>query len=175
MMESPLILDMAIHTFDQARFITGADAVTAYCHEFNLPGSWYAGNASAICIFEMSDGSVFTYRGSWSAEGCSTPWESNWRIVGEKGTAIWENEETPFAEVVSEDAVRGFTVPPVRVNATVDYEGKTGHGGCLEEMFDSLSGGRTPQTVCTDNIKSLAMVHAAMLSSRRGEKVTVKV
>jgi predicted dehydrogenase len=69
LMKSPLIVDMAIHTFDQARFITGADAVSVYCQEFNPPGSWYDGNASAICIFEMSNGSVFTYRGSWCAEG----------------------------------------------------------------------------------------------------------
>ena len=174
LMVSPLILDMAIHTFDQARFITGADAVTAYCHEFNLPGSWYAGDASAICIFEMSDGSVFTYRGSWSAEGCSTPWESNWRIVGAKGTAIWESGEKPFAEVVAPETGGGFTNPPVRVDANVEYDGETGHSGCLEEMFNSLSGGQIPQTVCTDNIKSLAMVHAAMLSSRKGEKVAVE-
>ncbi len=40
-MEHPLILDMAIHTFDQARCISGADAVSVYCHEFNPPGSWY--------------------------------------------------------------------------------------------------------------------------------------
>ena len=59
-MDNPLIVDMAIHTFDQARFITGADPVSVYCHEYNPPGSWYKGNASAIAIFEMSDGSVFT-------------------------------------------------------------------------------------------------------------------
>ncbi|MFD0717717.1 Gfo/Idh/MocA family protein, partial [Paenibacillus sp. GCM10027626] len=71
-MGSPLILDMAIHTFDQARFLLDADPVSVYCHEFNPPGSWYAGNASALCIFEMSDGSVFSYRGSWCAEGAPT-------------------------------------------------------------------------------------------------------
>src|SRR5581483_10997567 len=81
-MESPLIVDMAIHTFDQARFITGADPASVYCHEFNPPGSWYEGNASAICIFEMSDGSVFSYRGSWCAEGLNTSWESDWRVTG---------------------------------------------------------------------------------------------
>jgi predicted dehydrogenase len=58
-MDSPLVLDMAIHTFDQARFLIGAAPVSVYCHEFNPPGSWYQGNAAAICIFEMSDGSVF--------------------------------------------------------------------------------------------------------------------
>lgn len=47
-MASPLILDMAIHTFDQARFISGQDAVSVYCHEFNTAGSWYHGNAAAV-------------------------------------------------------------------------------------------------------------------------------
>ena len=37
-MDSPLVLDMAIHTFDQARFITGANPISVYCHEFNPPG-----------------------------------------------------------------------------------------------------------------------------------------
>lgn len=60
-MASPLLLDMAIHTFDQARLILGADPVSVYCQEFNPPGSWYEGNASAICIYEMSDGSVLCY------------------------------------------------------------------------------------------------------------------
>src|SRR5690554_3094062 len=99
-MESPLILDMAIHTFDQARVITGADPVSVYCHEFNPAGSWYEGNASAICIFEMSDGSVFNYRGSWCAEGVRTSWESSWRVNGTKGTAIWDGTEAPYCEVV---------------------------------------------------------------------------
>ena len=42
-----LLLDMAIHTFDQARKILGADPVSVYCHEFNPAGSWYAGASSA--------------------------------------------------------------------------------------------------------------------------------
>ena len=63
MMDSPLILDMAIHTFDQARMITGADPVSVYCQEFNPAGSWYKGNAAAVCIFELSDGFGFKLSG----------------------------------------------------------------------------------------------------------------
>ena len=70
-----LLLDMAIHTFDQARLITGSDAVSVYCHEWNPTGSWYDRDASAIAVFEMTDGIVYTYQGSWCAEGCNTPWE----------------------------------------------------------------------------------------------------
>jgi len=37
-MASPLLLDMAIHTFDQARLILGADPISVYCQEFNPAG-----------------------------------------------------------------------------------------------------------------------------------------
>ena len=99
-MASPLILDMAIHTFDQARFISNANPISVYCHEFNQKGSWYEGNATAICIFEMDNGAVFNYRGSWSAEGAPTSWESSWRVTGSKGTAIWDGSQAPYAEIV---------------------------------------------------------------------------
>src|SRR5690606_19566584 len=110
-MDSPLIVDMAIHTFDQARFISGADPVSVYCHEYNPPGSWYAGNASAVCIFEMSDGSLFTYRGSWCAEGFPTSWESDWRATGSRGTARWDGRSMPAAEIVDESGEQGFLLP----------------------------------------------------------------
>ncbi|HEY3229595.1 MAG TPA: Gfo/Idh/MocA family oxidoreductase, partial [Roseiflexaceae bacterium] len=68
-MPSPLILDMAIHTFDAARYLSGADPIAVYCEEFNPPWSWYRGAASATAIFEMRGGLRYTYRGSWCAEG----------------------------------------------------------------------------------------------------------
>src|SRR5947209_1284093 len=57
-----LLLDMAIHTLDAARFLTGADPVSVYCKEWNPPGSWYDCDASAIAIFELSDDIVYSYR-----------------------------------------------------------------------------------------------------------------
>src|SRR5438876_1714211 len=68
-MASPLLVDMAIHTFDAARFLTGADALAVYCREFNPPWSWYRGNACATAIFEMTSGVTFTYRGSRCSDG----------------------------------------------------------------------------------------------------------
>src|SRR5689334_6563156 len=82
-MPSPLILDMAIHTFDAARYLSGADPVSVYCEEFSPPWSWYRGDACASAVFEMTGGLRFTYRGSWCAEGLHTSWESDWRAVGE--------------------------------------------------------------------------------------------
>lgn len=174
-MDSPLLLDMAIHTFDQARLILGADPVSVYCHEFNPPGSWYKGNASAICIFEMSDGSVFNYRGSWCAEGVQTSWEADWRVTGSKGTAVWDGTGAPYAEVVAPDAdpnsfIRSF----VRVDPEVKGAGRTFHDGCLDEMFGALAAGRPAETDCRDNIRSMEMVFGAIESARRGIKIYMK-
>jgi len=171
LMDSPLILDMAIHTFDQARFITGADPVSVYCHEFNPPGSWYKGNASAVCIFEMSDGSVFCYRGSWCAIGFPTSWEAAWRVTGSRGTALWDGSGAPVCEVLDESQPADGKTALRRVETPLTWTGREGHTGCLDEMFAALNEGRPAETVCTDNIKSMAMVFGAIESAKTGQKV----
>ncbi|MCI3920800.1 Gfo/Idh/MocA family oxidoreductase [Paenibacillus sp. TRM 82003] len=174
-MESPLILDMAIHTFDQARFLTGADPVSVYCHEFNPAGSWYAGNASAICIFEMSEGTVFSYRGSWCAEGAPTSWEASWRVNGSHGTAIWDGTNAPYAERVAPGEQEGkFFRDIERVEAAFEWTGRSGHEGCFDEMFAALSEGRPAETDCRDNSKSMAMVLGAIDSAKEGRKIDLR-
>lgn len=174
-MDSPLILDMAIHTFDQARFITGADPVSVYCHEFNPPGSWYAGNAAAVCIFEMSDGSVFAYRGSWCAEGAPTSWDASWRVVGERGTIIWDGHAELYAEVVAPtDQTGKFLRDHERIELPKTWQGRPGHEGCLDEMFAALAEGRRAETDCRDNIKSMAMVYGAIDSAKSGKKIDLR-
>ncbi|MFW6062062.1 MAG: Gfo/Idh/MocA family protein [Planctomycetota bacterium] len=172
-MPSPLILDMAIHHFDLARYMTGADPVAVYCQEFNPAGSWYNGDAAASAIFEMTDGAVFTYRGSWCSEGFATSWNGNWRIQGEKGALLYENDRDP--QVQQPEPAEGSLIWPGR---EVDVPESplthpTMHGG-LREMLQFLRTGQQPQTECHDNIKSLAMVFAAMQSSREGRRVEVR-
>lgn len=173
-MDSPLLLDMAIHTFDQARFISGADPVTVYCQEFNPPGSWYAGNAAAVCIFEMSDGSVFCYQGSWCAEGAPTSWEASWRVQGERGAILWDGTGMPYAEVIRDS---GNAEPFLREYERIEAEEvpmeETFHHGCLREMFQSLSEQRPAETDCRDNIYSMAMVIGALESARTGRKLEI--
>ncbi len=174
MMDSPLLLDMAIHTFDQARFISKADALSVYCHEFNPPGSWYKGNACAVALFEMSNGTVFSYRGSWCAEGCQTSWESDWRLTGSEGTAVWDGMSMPYAEVKPKDGQQA-TIDNrwLRVDGKANWAGREGHFGCLDEMFNALVAGRPAETAAHDNIKSLAMVEAAIESARLGKKISI--
>jgi predicted dehydrogenase len=168
-MDHVLILDMAIHSFDEARYISGADPVSVYCHEWNPKGSWYADGASAICLFEMSNGLIFTYRGSWCSEGLNTSWECEWRAIGEKGTATWDGHE----EVKGEYAIGGDGFSRDLETAKVQDAPQIdppGHAAAIRDYLDALANGSTPLTVCDDNIKSVAMVHAAIASAASGEK-----
>ena len=171
-MPSPLILDMSIHHFDLARYMTGADPMAVYAKEFNPHGSWYKGDVAASCIFEMSNGVVFTYRGSWCAEGCHTSWNGDWRMVGHQGTAVMIGEEQPRGQVVAGDT--GFNRPLKDLDVPESPLEFGGMHGALREMLDFLRTGKAPQTECHDNIKSLAMVFAVIESSKKGKRVPVK-
>ncbi len=173
-MASPLILDMAIHHFDQARFFSGLDPVAVYCEEFNPHGSWYKGDVSATCIFEMTGGVRFTYRGSWCAEGFHTSWNGDWRIIGERGTAIYAADQRPVAEVIAADTA-DFTKPKIKKELPVVTVEPTGMHGALHEMLRFLRTGEMPQTHAADNIKSLAMVLSAIESSRLGKRIAIEI
>lgn len=169
-MPSPLVLDMAIHTFDEARYLSGADPIAVYADEFNPGWSWYQGDACASAIFEMSDGLRFTYRGSWCAEGCHTSWDANWRAVGPRGTAIWDHNEDPVGQIVTHSA--GFFSDTEEV---VEPKPQIAGGiaGSLAEFLDALRTGKTPNGECHDNIKSLAMVFAVIESAKRKQRVEI--
>ncbi len=169
-----LLLDMAIHTFDAARFIAGADAVSVYCKEWNPAGSWYSQDAAAIAIFEMSNGAVYNYRGSWCAEGLRTTWESDWRVVGQCGSARWLGDEHIQAQVAS-GTPEGLFLPveELAIPADVPPEKTGGHAGMIRNFVEAVRSGTQPENLATDNIKSLAMCFAAIKSAETGQPVPV--
>ncbi|MHC4249873.1 MAG: Gfo/Idh/MocA family protein [Planctomycetota bacterium] len=175
-MPSPLILDMAIHHFDLARMISGVDAVAVYASEFNPAGSWYKGDVAANCIFEMTGGVMFAYRGSWCAEGCHTSWNGDWRVIGREGTLLYEHDKPAYGQVVAGGAksAEGFNRPLEDLGIVDSPVEKGGMHGGLCEMLRFLETGEKPQTECHDNIKSLAMVFGVIESSREGKRVEIR-
>lgn len=168
-----LLLDMAIHSFDQARCLAARDATHVYCHEYNPPGSWYRHGANAMAIFEMEGGALFNYRGSWCAEGERTSWECAWRLIGDKGTLIWDGESSIRLSVPSanEGFIRPFevtTIPPLDLGPK-----GSSHAGIMADFFRALRTGETPETAAALNFGSLAMVLAAVESARAVQRIPV--
>lgn len=170
---SPLLLDMAIHAFDTARYLSGADPISVYCEEFNPPWSWYRGNACATANFELTGGVHFMYRGSWCSEGLHTDWDCEWRAAGPHGSAVWKGgDRVPVADIV---VTRGGFLPETELRPGEVVPAPSGIAGSLQGFLLALDTRETPMGECHDNIKSLAMVFGAIASAASGQRVSCRL
>lgn len=160
-MEHPLLVDMAIHSFDQARFLLDAEPASVYCEAFNPGWSWYRGAAAAEAVFRFDDGSRFSYSGSWCADGLTTSWNGEWRGSAGAGTATWDGETEVLAQ--------GRTGPVASVELDAESEGLD---AALDEFVAALDGGPAPSGEIHRNVWSVAMVEASVTSARRGAPVS---
>jgi predicted dehydrogenase len=167
---SPLLADMAIHAFDQARHLTGLEPRRVIAHELRPPHSAFAGAAVALCTFELEGGVLFTYRGSWAAAGQETPWFGRWRIDGTEGAARWEDGSPPAFERLT-----GYTDmgPQFECGELAVIDGPNDHPAAVPALLEGLAAGDPMPTEARDNIRSLAMVEAAIESCRVGEWVEI--
>jgi predicted dehydrogenase len=154
-MAQPLLIDMAIHAFDSARFLLGAEPVSAYCQSYNPSWSWYAGDANAAAVFEMEGGARYVFNGSWCSPGAETSWNGSWRVSAEKGTVLWNGEDEPV----------------VQAEARIDEPDRSpysGIAGALQVFLQALRTGERPSGEVHENVMSLAMVEAAVRSAETG-------
>ncbi len=155
-MDSPLLADMAIHAFDGARALSGREPRRVLAHELRPAGSAFAGATVASCLFELSGGVRFTYRGSWSAAGLETPWFGDWRIDGTEAAAQWRDDGAPVID------------PGDR---TLNAGGPNDHPAAVPALLAQMASGRPLETSASDNIRSLTMVLGAVESARTGNWV----
>ncbi len=172
-MDHVLLLDMAIHHFDAARCMAGAEPLAVLCHETNPEGSWYARGASAAAIFEMSGDVTFTYTGSWCAEGAPTSWDASWRLVGTRGMLTWDGEDAMSATVATGGPAFLRETRTVEVPELKDDRRVQEHASVIADFLQAVETGTPPETVCTDNIHSLAMVFGAIDSARSGRRISL--
>ncbi|WP_226899445.1 Gfo/Idh/MocA family protein [Nonomuraea phyllanthi] len=158
-MAQPLLVDMAIHAFDAARYLLDAEPVSVTCESWNPAWSWYRGDAAATATFRFDDGTRYVYTGSWCAEGLETSWNGEWRASGPAGAATWDGEDHVASSVGG-----ASHVPPGREEQIA---------GALAEFVTALRTGEEPSGTIARNVRSLAMVEAAVRSAETGERVDI--
>ncbi|MDT0265329.1 Gfo/Idh/MocA family oxidoreductase [Streptomyces sp. DSM 44915] len=161
-MAQPLLIDMAIHAFDTARWLLAAEPVSVRCESYNPPWSWYAGDAAATAVFEMTGGVRYTYTGSWCSPGVETSWNGRWRLSGEHGAALWEGEGPAVLDP-----------PPGEPPPAAAAGPGTGIDGALAEFTRALRTGARPMGEVHDNLLTLAMVVAAVESAAGDRRVWI--
>ena len=174
-MDHVLLIDMAIHPFDAVRCLTGANAESVYCEEWNPKGSWWQHGASAHAIFQMNGGIRFTFRGSWCSEGLRTSWNSAWRIIGTKGTILWDGLEDIRGEYATKPNGLFYETESFVPTEEPDSRETRGHLSVMAQFLRDVTEGVPAETRSADNIHSLAMVLGAIESANRGQRVPVVV
>jgi predicted dehydrogenase len=154
-MSNPLLVDMAIHPFDTARFVLASEPVSVYCEAFNPPWSWFAGSAAASATFTFSSGARYVFTGSWCAPGVQTSWNGEWRVSAQEGSLTWDGENAPVLDRSDATPVPGPSMPAAQ----------PGIVWALHEFVSALRTGSVPMGEVHENVMSLAMVEAAVASA----------
>jgi predicted dehydrogenase len=158
-----LLNDMMVHHFDMLRYVLGQDPVSVQAVTWNHPWGWHQGDAAHAVVFHFPDGLVATHVACGCAMGSRTPWNGDWRIEGPKGSIDWESDRVWHSRLhrISEpvrEALPLLPVPPPEQ-------------AILDEFFAALREDREPECSASDNLRSLAMVFAAIESAKQGRRV----
>ncbi len=161
-MQHAFLVDMAIHAFDAVRHLIGESPVAVTCTEWNPTFSWFAHGSTAEAVFDFPSGVRFGFTGSWVASGFETSWNGSWRVMGERGTVLWDGESAPVRQLagLEPELPEPLPVTPHEI------------AGALVEFTDALGTGVTPTGWIDENIGSLAMVEAAVLSAADQRRVS---
>lgn len=161
-MAYPLLIDMAIHHFDLMRCVLGTDAVRVRVTSWRPKWSWFDHEPTFSMVIEMADGRHVSYNGSWVSQGFETTWNGTWRIECSKGAMLWEDDVLYLSDGQTGRVEAELVEMPL---VSQDYS--------LHEFAAAIREGRQPETSGADNLKSLAMVFAAVDSAKRGVEVEV--
>ncbi|GAB4455484.1 MAG: Gfo/Idh/MocA family oxidoreductase [Armatimonadaceae bacterium] len=158
-----LINDMMVHHFDMMRYVLDSDPVRVHAVTWNHPWGWHAGDAAHSIVFQFADGLVATHVACGCAMGSQTNWNGNWRIEGPLGSIDWNDSGVRYArlhrtEQKTEEEVPLRETPP-------------GDQAMLTEFFAAIREDRQPECSGRDNLKSLAMVFAAIKSAEENRWV----
>ena len=158
-MPYPLITDMGIHHFDLLRYVLDREPVSVYARTWNPPWGFHAGDAGHTVIIDFEGGLVATHHALGSGVGKQSPWNGDWRIEGPEGSLTWEEDETFYTRAYPADKAH-------REAIAHDKLPLTGQDALLAEFVAAIQEGREPECSGRDNLKSLAIVFAAIRSSK---------
>lgn len=159
-----LINDMMVHHFDMMRYVTGQDPVTVQAITWNQPWGWHAGDSCHAIVFKFASGLVATHTCLACEVGQATSWNGDWHIAGPNGSIDWDRFGTWYSHM--HRATTKIDRQPVEMEVV-----KGSEQAMTDEFFAAIAENRQPECSAQDNLKSLAMVFAAIKSSREARIV----
>jgi predicted dehydrogenase len=169
-LDHSLLSQIAIHHFDLIRAILGQEPRQVTCRAWNPEWVDGLGVVSAAALVELDGGAVVTYGGSLRSAGPETSWPGDWQVEFERGQLSW-GTDARREEIV---AVHPHGRPPYRV-AVPAATPHADRAGALARFVTAIRDGAEPPSSGRDNLRSLAVMTAAMESAATGTPVEVPI
>jgi len=164
-----LLVEGAIHHFDQLRNLSGSDCRTIAGREWNPGHPSFDGECCGLYMMEMANDVRALYEGNCLEAGWQNGWHREYyRAECESGAIILDRDGT--VRVLEHTPGRGLKTEE-RPAIAPKYDG---HCYLVNEFLDWLGGGPEPATVIDDNMKSAAMLFAAIEASETQSVVDVQ-
>lgn len=163
-----LLIEGAVHHFDAIRNLSGGDPHLLGGWEWNPPWSSSMGQFNTLYTMKMDNGVHATYEGTGTAAGRQNIWHDEYyRVECEHGVVMVDSDHTVRVEQFGDG--RGLRVEEI-IPAQPQYQE---HVAVIDQFLTWLDGGAAPEATIDDNIKSVAMVFAAIEASRTNQTVDV--
>ncbi|MFQ6041147.1 MAG: Gfo/Idh/MocA family protein [Candidatus Poribacteria bacterium] len=159
-MDFSLLFEASIHHLDMLRFLSGGDCETLCGFGWNPEWSSFKHYSSGAYLMKMDNKVHAFYEGNSSAAGILNCWHSEYyRAEFEEGTVeIARGNEMKIHKAGRETEIYDAPNMPF-----------SGHDYLFDEFLNWLDGGEPSATRIEDNIKSFAMIIAAMEATIDGQ------
>ncbi|KKB82878.1 hypothetical protein VW29_15115 [Devosia limi DSM 17137] len=168
-MPDPLLADMSIHHFDLMRMVLSDNPRRVSCRTWNPPASPFGHHPIGVATLEFERGTIVSYRGSWMSSGPVTPWSGEWVMDCSEGEILWSSRD----HFMGKSGPDRLSLRPLDGELTpvplepVQYADRVGTLAAIARVIET---GTVPARFSSgeDNLHSLALVQATILSASRG-------
>ena len=160
-MDFSLLFEGSVHHLDMLRFLSGGDCETLIGFSWNPEWSSFQHYSSGLYLMRMDNGVHTCYEGNSSAAGITNCWHREYyRAEFEEGCVeiVGDGDQMTIRRVQQEPEI--YAAPGIS---------HAGHEYLFHEFLNWIDGGEPSATRIEDNIKSFALVIAAMETTVDGQ------
>ena len=173
-MPDPLMVEGAVHHLDLLVDMTGARCDTIYAQTWNPAWGKFAGDSQALVTMHCENGTRVFYEGAKTNAVGLNGWSQEYmRAECEKATLILNHRRL---ECFAYDRAREARQACAGQGETISLlqQPKWANTWLIEKFVRWLDGGPPMETNVEDNLQSVALIFAAIHSSRTGQPVKVQ-
>jgi len=171
-MADPLLIEGAVHQLDFLADMAGERCATLYADTWQPEWAEYDGDCQALVEMRMENGRRIQWEGAKANAVTLNGWGNDYvRAECRDATLVLDSRELEYFPYEGDDVhVREGEGTAI----SLDEQETWSDVWLVEQFVDWLDGGPAMETNVADNLQSVALVEAAMQSSRTDEIVRVQ-